>query len=228
MLAEKLLEVAEYIKGAAKLNGLLQVDTCETQQIHAVNNVLVEFHKQDREAIHYTLLIKSDTCLKTLRLHDLIKQRIEGRYRWIRSEAVVTKKKTCEVCESIRCFISVPVSAPPANYEPEILLPTIFSTSLQIGFCAIETTKKAPKLNLVAPIVAEDSCCDSVLVEFTQADIKDGQLVTEITQSSFQIVNPIGIVVQPDLVKLIGKNLYAIKLTSYLPIVGTYSIRGFI
>jgi hypothetical protein len=228
MLAEKLLEVADYIKKAAKLNGVLQVDTCETQQVYSVNNVLVEFHRQDREAIHYTLLISSDTCLKTLRLHDLIKQRVEGRYRWVKSEAVVSKKKDCEVCEKIRCYISVPIPATPPSYEPDVVLPSIFNTSLQIGFCAVESPAKLPRTNLIAPLVVEDSCCDSVLVEFTQADIKDGLLVTEISQPSFQVVNSLGQVVQPDQVKLIGKNLYSIKLTSYLPLIGAYTIRGFI
>lgn len=222
MVAETLLEVAAYIRSAAKLQGVLQVDTCETQQIKSVNNVLVEFHKQDRESIHYTLLLSSDSCLKTLRLHDLIKQRVEGRYRWLRSEAIVSKK---DVCEKVRIYISVPTPAPPPNYEPDLILPTIFSANLEIGFCAPEALPSAPIKRLTAPQTSTLGCCNSVLVEFTQVDLKDGSFFATINTPTFQVVNSLGQVVEPQ-VKILSPNRYLINMSIFEPILGTYTVLG--
>jgi hypothetical protein len=212
MIANLVQEVADYLKQLPATTGILQVDTCETEQIFSTNNVLVEFDHQDRKSTVISCVVSADGCFKTLRLADIIKIRLEGRYRWLKSEALQNKK--C-VCDRVKIWIELPEAAPPPNYETNNLLPQIFDVNLSIGFCAPPTREKV-ELSPLQEITAAVDCCSTdtsgfeVLARFTAADLREGIYVANITPGGFFIRNNLGAIHLPTSVRLVGLNTYAI------------------
>jgi hypothetical protein len=212
MISKLVQEVADYLKELPVTTGVLQVDTCETEQIFSTNNVLVEFDHQDRKSTVISCIISADGCYKTLRLADIIKMRLEGRYRWLKSEALQNKK--C-VCDRVKIWIELPEAAPPPNYESNTLLPQIFDVNLSIGFCAPPTREKVEAFPLQKITVAADCCGESalgseVLARFTANDLQNGVYVANITPGGFLIRDSLGAVHYPTSVRLLSQNIYAI------------------
>lgn len=234
MIVETLDEIVAYLKSAATTVGILQVDSCETEQIHSPNGALVEFVQHSRDGLTYSVTVGSDTCHKTLRLADLIKSRLEYRYRWVKSESF-SSKKGCDTCDKVRITISQPVSASPPVYEPEVLLPQIFDVNLSVGFCPppLPVQVDPPDLSQVVQVKAIDCCqqgseegfpLETVVVTFTSADLRGGKYVATVPPGNFFIRDDQGSIVIPDSVKKVGADLYSIALGSRLPLIGTWSI----
>lgn len=234
MIVETLDEIVAYLKSTATTAGILQVDSCETEQIHSPNGALVEFVQHSREGLVFTITVGSDTCHRTLRLADLIKSRLEYRYKWVKSESY-SSKKGCDTCDRVRITIFQPVSASPPVYEPEVLLPQIFDVNLSVGFCSPPVPVKVDPPDLTQVVqVTEIDCCqqgseegfppETVIVTFTGADLRGGKYTATIPPGNFFIRDNQGAIAIPDTVKKVGTDVYSIALGSRLPLIGTWSI----
>lgn len=225
-MLKELKEITDYLKGTGAIAGLVQVDNCETEVVKSVNNLLVEFSFSDRTKSQYTVLVTSDTCLKTIKLAELVKERLEYRYRWLKTESV---KRDC-ACHALRVTIEIAEIAKPAELEPQVILPQVLDTLLTIGFCPLKSLEPAvlnTSQNVLVP--GDSDCCvpvtpsPSLKYSFTQADLLRNRY-TFLATSPFVVRNNLGVAVTPQTVKIVGQNLYQIYLVNFVPIVGTWSI----